>query len=215
MSARPPPQITGKEYSAFEQAYDWFTGRLFGNRLPPCLITLQRHARSRGYFANDRFGHRTEAAAFTDELALNPDTFGSRSDKDILSTLVHEMVHCSQQHFGTPSRRGYHNKEWAAQMVAIGLMPSDTGAPGGKQTGQRVSHYIIEGGPFDEAAETLLASGFRLNWQSVNLAGETEKTAKAQSKTKYTCPSCGQNAWAKPDAALLCGGCEVPMEARG
>jgi predicted SprT family Zn-dependent metalloprotease len=177
---------------------------------------LQRHARSRGYFANDRFGHRTEAAAFTDELALNPDTFGHRSDKDILSTLVHEMVHCSQQHFGTPSRRGYHNKAWAAQMVAIGLMPSDTGSPGGKQTGQRVSHYIIEGGLFDEAAETLLASGFRLNWQSViNLAGEIEKTAKAQSKTKYTCPSCGQNAWAKPEAALLCGDCEEPMEVRG
>jgi hypothetical protein len=93
-------------------------------------------------------------------------------------------------------------------------MPSDTGAPGGKQTGQRVSHYVIEGGPFDRTAEALLATGFCLNWQSVVVEREQERVAKAQSKTKYTCPSCGQNAWAKPDAALLCGTCEEPMEAR-
>jgi transcription elongation factor Elf1 len=31
------------------------------------------------------------------------------------------------------------------------------------------------------------------------------------SKTKYTCPQCGQNAWAKPQANLLCGDCEKPV----
>ena len=50
--------ITGGEYTAFEAAYDWFNAQLFENALPPCLITLQRKARSRGYFANDRFEHR-------------------------------------------------------------------------------------------------------------------------------------------------------------
>jgi predicted SprT family Zn-dependent metalloprotease len=214
VAAPSPERITAREYTAFEQAYDWFNIRLFSDRLPQCLITLQRHARSRGYFANSRFGHRRESEAVTDELALNPDTFGTRSDKDILSTLVHEMCHCFQQHFGTPSRQGYHNKEWVAQMIAIGLMPSDTGIPGGKQTGQRVSHYIIEGGPFDRAAEALLSTGFCLNWQSVVVEREQERVAKAQSKTKYTCPSCGQNAWAKLDASLMCGACEEPMEAR-
>ena len=111
------------------------------------------------------------------------------------------------------SRQGYHNREWATHMVAIGLMPSDTGAPGGKQTGQQMSHYIIKGGPFDRSAETLLAQGFRLNWQSADFTGQTGKTAKERSKTKFTCPSCGQNAWAKPDAALICGACEESMEA--
>jgi predicted RNA-binding Zn-ribbon protein involved in translation (DUF1610 family) len=28
-----------------------------------------------------------------------------------------------------------------------------------------------------------------------------------ETRAKFTCPSCGQNAWAKPDAALLCGEC--------
>jgi transcription elongation factor Elf1 len=31
--------------------------------------------------------------------------------------------------------------------------------------------------------------------------------AKNASKTKFTCPDCGQNAWAKPNALLICGSC--------
>ena len=201
--------ITSEEYAGFDGAYGWFNTRLFGGHLPPCLITLQRKAKSRGYFATDRFGHRQDTSTSTHELALNPDTFVDRSDKDILSTLVHEMCHCWQWHFGKPSRTGYHNKEWAVRMVTVGLMPSDTGAPGGKQTGQSVSHYIMARGPFDQAAEQLLATGFRLNWQSLT---PERQQSKARSKTKYTCPACGQNAWAKPDAALICGECEEAME---
>jgi hypothetical protein len=29
--------------------------------------------------------------------------------------------------------------------------------------------------------------------------------------TKYTCPDCEQNAWAKPGAHLVCGDCDRPM----
>jgi hypothetical protein len=36
-----------------------------------------------------------------------------------------------------PKRRNYHNKEWAAKMIALGLMPSSTGMVGGKITGAR------------------------------------------------------------------------------
>jgi len=57
------------------------------------------------------------------------------------------MCHLEQHHFGKPSG-AYHNKEWAKMMHAVGLMPSNTGKPGGKQTGQTVSHYIVTGGPF-------------------------------------------------------------------
>ena len=33
------------------------------------------------------------------------------------------------------------------------------------------------------------------------------------SKTRYTCPSCELHAWAKPGARLMCGDCEILMEA--
>ena len=202
--------ITGGEYTAFEQAYQWFNAKLFENTLPPCLITLQRKARSRGYFANDRFEHRAGGNT-TDEIALNPDTFRGRSDKEILSTLVHEMVHCWQRHFGKVGRGGYHNKEWAAHMVTVGLMPTNTGEAGGKTTGQSVTHYIMDAGAFDRAADALLATGFQLRWQSY-ARNEEEGKRKGASKTKYTCPDCGQNAWARPSANLVCGDCEVHME---
>jgi len=205
-------QITREEYAGFDGAYAWLNHKLFGGELPPCLITLQRKARSHGYFANDRFGHRSDEEQRTDELALNPDTFLGRSDKDILSTLVHEMCHCWQQHFGKPSRTGYHNTQWAAKMIEVGLMPSDTGLEGGKQTGQRMTHYIVEGGAFEVAADELLAADFRLNWQSVAWGERTRP--KGKNKVKYTCPACRQNAWAKPEASLVCGACEEDMEAQ-
>ena len=37
-------------------------------------------------------------------------------------------------------------------------------------------------------------------------AGPQGKAKKA-SKTKFTCPDCAQNAWAKPGALLICGAC--------
>jgi hypothetical protein len=174
--------ITSGEYSAFDQAYEWFNSQLFDNALPPCLITLQRKARSRGYFANDRFEHRAGGSTI-DEIALNPDTFRNRSDKEILSTLVHEMVHCWQRHFGKVGRSGYHNKEWAAHMVTVGLMPTDTGEAGGKTTGQSVTHYIMHDAPFDRAADMLLATGFQLQWQSYGFNEEEgEKESREQNK---------------------------------
>ncbi|MNJ56833.1 hypothetical protein D3C77_523970 [compost metagenome] len=47
---------------------------------------------------------------------------------------------------------------------AIGLMPTDTGKPGGKRVGDSVQTYIIDGGLFDLASATLVDSEFRLSW---------------------------------------------------
>jgi len=59
---------------------------------------------------------------------------------------VHEMVHLWQHMHGKPGARGYHNKEWAAKMKAIGLQPSNNGMVGGKETGQHMMDYIIPDG---------------------------------------------------------------------
>jgi hypothetical protein len=57
------------------------------------------------------------------------------------------------------TRNGYHNKEWAVKMRAIGLIPTHTGEPGGKETGQKVTHAIAPGGRFKRACSAFLASG--------------------------------------------------------
>jgi predicted SprT family Zn-dependent metalloprotease len=71
--------------------------------LTHCLVTLQRKRGARGYFSGCRFitKDRTET---TDEIALNPVHFDERTTEEILSTLVHEMCHLQQHHFGHASR---------------------------------------------------------------------------------------------------------------
>ncbi len=86
---------------------------------------------------------------------MNPQHFRSWGVEDVLSTLVHEMTHLEQQHFGSPGRRGYHNKAWGILMRNIGLEPTNTGEPGGKDVGQQMTHFIIPDGPFDEAVKTV------------------------------------------------------------
>jgi predicted SprT family Zn-dependent metalloprotease len=167
-------------------------------------VTLQRRSHTRGYFSPERFTGRVERVA-VHELALNPDTFADRTDEEILSTLTHEMAHVWQQSHGKPPSGRHHDREWAAKMKEIGLQPTDTGEPGGKEIGQSVTHYILPGGRYAQAYRKLAATGFQLHWESAS-ATERDKV-KRLSKTKFTCPECGQNAWAKPDANLVCGEC--------
>jgi hypothetical protein len=125
------------------------------------------------------------------------------------------MAHQWQQQHGKPSRTSYHNKEWAKKMREVGLVPSDTGAPGGKEVGQKVSHYIEAGGPFAVACADLLNSG-RVELAYIERWGDEDaRKKKAASKTKYTCPGCATNAWAKPATRLICGDCEQEMQADG
>ena len=56
------------------------------------------------------------------------------------------MVHLWQHHFGERPRKAYHDKQWAAKMREIGLIPTATGELGGKETGQKMSHLIDETG---------------------------------------------------------------------
>mgnify|MGYP001613623529 CR=1 FL=1 len=121
------------------------------------LVTLQRRARAYGYFSAERFIGRSEQEA-AHELALNPDHFG-RTDKEFVATLVHELVHVWQQAHGSAPRKCYHDREWAAKMKEVGLYPSDTGKPAGKETGQSVSHYIIEDGAFTSVFHVICAIG--------------------------------------------------------
>ena len=177
--------------------------------MPAVLITLQRQANSYGYFSPNRFARRSSQNSSVGELALNPDRFTGASDEEICSRLVHEMAHVWQDAHGRwkPQNGGYHNSEWAIKMQQIGLHPSSTGRPGGKETGQHMSHYIVPAGPYAQAYTRLAATGFRLNWESSSPPAKK----KGGSKVKYSCPRCGANTWAKPEANLVCGDCQERM----
>jgi len=203
---------TTQTYTSLSTAYDFFNTELFANSLPSCLITMQRHKGAYGYFAGERFASLADAQEVTDEIALNPANFHNRKPDEVLSTLAHEMCHLWQHHYGKPPRKGYHDRQWAAKMHEIGLIPTATGKEGGKETGQKMTHLIEENGRYAQAVSKLLALHPAILYSDRSGNSKTRKK-KAASKTKYTCPSCGLNAWAKPDAALICGTCEEIMQA--
>src|SRR5215212_8165740 len=122
---------TALTYTSLHTAYEYFNRELFGGSLPPCLITMQRQTGAYGFFSGARFVNAANPDEVTDEIALNPVHFATRTPTEVLSTLAHEMTHLWQHHCGTPPRKGYHDREWARKMREIGLIPTDTGKIGG------------------------------------------------------------------------------------
>ncbi len=195
-----------------EEYFNLFNKFLFDNKLPTCVITIQRHKKARGYFWASMFENRTDKKHTSHEIALNPINF-DRSMKEILSTLVHEMCHLWQQEFGLrKSLKAYHNKEWADKMELLGLMPSSTGMSEGKKTGQSMSHYIIAGGVYDCLFYNKIFKDMDIKWKSrIQISFTTGNEKVKTSKNKFTCPECGMNVWAKETAKIICGDCKIDM----
>lgn len=211
-----PPTPT--QFEAYQTMFDHFNRELFKGELPQVILNFSRHSGALGFFARERWiGAKPDVTAH--EISLNPDYLRERPPIQVASTLVHEMVHLWQVENGTPSRAGYHNNEWAQKMIAIGLHPSDTGSPGGRITGQRMTHYILPGGPFQASFDRLNTKSFP--WQHIartepgpagpptRPGGEPEPPEpptgpKAKNKVKYTCPACGLAVWGKPGLAVAC-----------
>lgn len=152
-----------RDYVTLSDCYDLFNERLFDGQLRGCVLTFEDRGQHFGYYREAGFvGHDGERR---DEICLNPRHFlSSTGDLELLQTLVHEQAHQWQYQFGTPSRRTYHNREWANKMLAIGLIPSTTGKPGGSMVGQKMADYPQEGGRFLGIAGEILAGKQLIRW---------------------------------------------------
>lgn len=200
-------------YTELRQLYDACNTALFADRLPPCMLVLRAHRRAYGFFQPACWGpFHTERGGELDTLALNPAAFHDRTEEEVVSTLVHEMCHLWQEHYGEhPAKKGYHNAEWGQRMLTLGLYPSATGQPGGKRTGLRVSHYILDPGAFHTAYLALVTAtaGPLLSWQEIP---RLEPVKEQPKKVKHTCPTCGEvKAWAVMGTPLCCGSCETAL----
>jgi hypothetical protein len=207
---------TLEQFRKYQAAYDYFNKTLFESKLKPCLLVFREGKKRTGLITLGHFApHRwTKGEEHCHEISLNPDTL-LRDFEDTMSTLVHEMVHQWQQDHATPPRGGYHDRQWAKKMGEVGLIASDTGEPGGKQTGQRMTHYIERGGPF-AAAFKKMPDSVRLPWATgvaFQISKEKpEKEEKPRNKLKYTCPGCESNVWGKSGLSIICGECDQQFE---
>lgn len=220
---------TSKFYGLFQHIFDFYNDHLFGGAIKDCVIVITRKSRVMGHFSYKRWYHKDEKD--TDELAVNPSQFHKYPLIEICQTIVHEMVHAWQYHYGKPSNRGYHNKQFAEKMIEVGLMPSSTGKPGGKDVGQNMADYPIEGGSFLKYTELLMNSDifsqlyFEVSPKIVTMIDQdkplfdqikdliptqetnTNSKPKAKSKIKYSC-SCS-NVWGKPGLVITCNSCQT------
>lgn len=210
------PTPTEAQFMNLKQAYEYFNQALFEGILPSCILNFSRKKNTHGFLAPYRWRERNKKEYSTHEISLTPTTL-YREPKEVFSTLVHEQCHLWQFEFGKPSRNGYHNREWARKMIEVGLMPSSTGKVGGKQTGQGMTHYIIEEGAYEQAFEAMppeLALPFisreademKLHTTEGNAGKKSSSVEKKNSKTKYSC-SCGNNVWGKPHLHIRCDDC--------
>ena len=205
-----PPTIN--QFQSYQRAFDYFNRALWGGRLSPCMLQFSRRkATNGGHFAPLSW---EGGSARTHEIAMNANVMKKFSLRDTFAILVHEMAHQWQYDHGEKYAGAYHNREWGAEMERIGLMPSHTSAPGGKKTGYRMSHYILEGGSYDLAFKAMPPE-VSLPWTtgSVEAEGEKDKAAN-KDKVKYSC-ECSQ-VWGKSDLGnLWCVRCHRAMTGPG
>lgn len=230
---RPTEEAYGDILFAHQHFNEW----IFEGKLTKPMVTFQRKPGMLGAFYANRY--KSVNGDLAHEIILNPHYLAQRSDRDSLSTLVHEMVHQWRAECTPDAEKkkaptgGYHDALWADCMERIGLMPSDTGEVGGKRTGPRVTHYIIEHGLFDAATQVLLDRGYVIRWSDRITKKEAQTKSipvkavadqqlgtpaptkpRSRDRIKFTCSQCGLNAWAKPSAALKCAPCDLHLVAQ-
>lgn len=148
----PPTQV---QYGAFATLFQHFNALLFHGELHQPMLVFSRKKMTYGTFRPNTWAPTDDRTKTTHEIALNADQLNRCTNEDIAATLVHEQCHQWHMEFGKPGRHGYHNLEFARIMREVGLQTTDDGTPEGKSTGEKITHIIVEGGPFQLAFREL------------------------------------------------------------
>lgn len=206
--------ITKRQFNTFEDLFNYYNSELFNGELKEVMINMSRKKNSHGFFARDRWKSIFNSE-YIHEISLNPESL-NREPIAWHSTLVHEMVHLWRLTAGKPPRPGYHDRVWADKMEAIGLNPSDTGQPGGKRTGPRMTHYVVPGGLFEKAFQAIQGEEFEeMILPFLPTITQSEKPPKGVSKggtrVKYTC-ECDTNIWGSGGLDITCNNCGLPFK---
>ena len=157
-------------YGKLSYAHKFYNEKLFNGELSEVFFTVRsgetknKKTKTLGYYWQHVFAKKERSVS---EIALNISSFGDRSVVDILSTLVHEMVHQWREEIckipSTKNKYGGHDEDWGHKMILVGLTPSNTGLPGGKRIAKSMHHYINEDGDFAKYTKELILSGFKFD----------------------------------------------------
>lgn len=196
------------------KAYDSLNEKFFNGKLPGCLILVQER-KEKGLHGFYRSEVIKSGKDFIDEITIS--FLGMSFDqKMVLQTLLHEMCHQWQHRFGQDKpKKGHHNAEWGKKMRKCGLIPSHTGAPGGRTTGKNMADYPDEGGIFDKFYEEEFDKGIDLTLTTrVIEPGESKPNKPKVKQVTLICPECKATARTKEGNELECLKCNQEMIAK-
>jgi predicted SprT family Zn-dependent metalloprotease len=200
-------EVPTKMYAWLDRAFDHFNHELFKGKLHKVLFTLTRKRHMYASYSHEQFAHKG-VGTIVPEITFNPTAFRDLDNDEILAWLVHNMCHEAQHQLGSPCRKGYHDQQWGELMQHVGLVPSDTGTPGGRPRGQRMNQYVQEGGPFAVACERFLADNPADLWADLTI---DHGVAPRKNKPKYACDRCGQIVYGSEGTAVDCHPCQRMM----
>lgn len=189
-----------KQITKYLNAFKLLNEHFFNNSLSVPILSMVRKNGAKGYFKANSFLSKKDEEVLS-EIALNPEVF-VRDDKEILSTLLHEMCHLWQFQFGEPSGGNYHNKEFHTKMLECGLETYDINT--NKVVGSHITHRIVIDGKFDLFYKKYIKDDiFIIKTEAkVKLISDTKKN-----KTTYNCDNCNLKLWGKPGMVIYCGEC--------
>lgn len=193
--------------------FDMLNEDFFSGELERPVITIQSTPRAYGHFTlYDAWSVKGEG---TKEINIGAGTL-DRPIEEIISTLVHEMVHYLNclRNIQDCSRGGtYHNRFFKEAAEAHGLHVAKSEKYGWSITSP--SDLLIEWILLNDLADIRLSrnefAGIRIGGgQRTANGGFTSPPPKSNSR-RYACPLCHMIIRATRDVNVICGDCMEPM----
>ena len=194
--------------------FDLLNEEFFENELSRPTITIQSTPRAYGHFSL-REDTWVSKQGGPHEINIGAGTL-SRPIEEVVSTLLHEMVHYYNYERGVQDcSRGntYHNRKFREEAERRGLIVEHSDKYGWSHTSPSdlLMDFVLE----NDLSEILINrnefSGFQMGGTETHSGTSITPTAKKSSSRKYICPCCGTSIRATKKVNIGCLDCGVPM----
>lgn len=206
---------TSRTAGYLEKLFRTLNERYFDNTIEEPIITIQSTPRAYGHVTVSKAWHKANGDE-RHELNIAAGTL-DRPIEEIVSTLLHEMVHLMNLQNGVQdcSRGGtYHNRKFKAAAEACDLHIDYDERIGWSVTSptEALIDFIIEEGWEDICMSREDGCISRTPGRgSPDRTPTTPTTPKKSSTRKYICPGCKMSVRATREVNIICGDCGLKM----
>ena len=194
--------------------FDLLNEEFFENELSRPTITIQSTPKAYGHFSL-REDTWVSKLGGTHEINIGAGTL-SRPIEEVVSTLLHEMVHYYNYERGIQDcSRGntYHNRKFKEEAERRGLLVEHSDKYGWSHTSPSdlLLDFVLENDLSDILINRNEYSGFQMGGTGTHSGTPITPTVKKSSSRKYICPCCGTSIRATKKVNIGCLDCGVPM----